>query len=178
MPTKIPWNMPTFGARLLRAAALGYRVPTGATLVMENPYDPGEPIVPDLAEEWTNHESLDGVTFHFREGVTWHSGEPFVCEDVRFSFETMITGEGLTSSYMKGRLSNVALEEMACLDDLTLQIRLSEPTAIPLHAFKHRNALVFNKAWFLEGRRRRHVCQDVSVGIGPFRWAEGQKRGH
>ena len=68
-----------------------YRVPTGATLLMENPYDADGPVIPDLAESWKIQDSFDGVIFHFREGTTWHNGDPFVCEDTRFSFETMIT---------------------------------------------------------------------------------------
>ena len=86
-----------------------YRVPTGSTLVMENPYDARTLVIPDLAKAWTIHGGLDGVTFHFREGTTWHNGEPFACEDARFSFETMITEEGITGSYMKNRLAHVLL---------------------------------------------------------------------
>ena len=152
-------------------AAARFRVPTGANLVMENPYDPRGPMVPDLAKEWTIHDSLDGVTFHFREGVTWHNGEPFVCEDARFTFETMITERGITSSRMKHYLTHVVLEKMTCLDDLTLGVKFSDPTAIPLHPFAHRDALVFNKAWFLEGGEEA-MFLDVNMGIGPFRWGE------
>ena len=53
-----------------------YRMPTGALLVMENPYDSGAPIIPDLAESWELSEGLDGITFNLRQGVTWHNGEP------------------------------------------------------------------------------------------------------
>ena len=152
---------------------LRYRVPTGATLVMENPYDAGVPLLPDLARAWTLHDGQDGVTFDFREGANWHNGELFVCEDARFTFETMITGEGITHSRMKDDLTHVVLEEMTCLDDLTLEVKFSGPTAIPLHVFSHPWGLVFNKAWFLEGGEEA-MFVDVNMGIGPFRWAEGQ----
>ena len=155
---------------------LRYRVPTGATLVMDNPYDPGGPVIPDLAREWTIHEGQDGVTFYFREGVTWHNGEPFVCEDARFTFEAMITGEGLTNSRMKGDLTHVKLEEMTCVDDLTLEVKFDGPTAIPLLAFSNPRAPVFNKAWFVEGGEEA-MFEDVSMGIGPFVWKEGQQVG-
>ena len=46
-----------------------YRVPTGATLVMENPYDAGAPLLPELAKSWTIHDDLAGVTFDFRRAL-------------------------------------------------------------------------------------------------------------
>ena len=114
-----------WGART--GVALRYRVPTGATLVMEDPYAPGAPVIPDLAESWEVHDGSKAVTFHFREGTTWHSGDAFVCEDARFSFETMLTEEGITASYMKHLLSDVAPEGMTCLDDMTLEISFASP---------------------------------------------------
>jgi peptide/nickel transport system substrate-binding protein len=47
---------------------------------------PGNPMAPALAESWT--ESPDGLVYDFtlREGVTFHNGDPFTAEDVKFSF--------------------------------------------------------------------------------------------
>ena len=153
-----------------------YRVPTGATLVMENPYDAGAPLLPELAQSWTIHDDLAGVTFDFREGTTWHNGEAFVCEDARFSFETMATGVGLTASYMKSRLANLEVSETTCADDLTLDMNFTGPTGIPLLPLANRRAQIFNKAWFVAGGEEV-MFQDVSVGLGPFMWAPGQSVG-
>jgi peptide/nickel transport system substrate-binding protein len=48
---------------------------------------PGNTIAPALAESWS--ESADGLTYEFkhREGLTFHNGDPFTAEDVKFSFE-------------------------------------------------------------------------------------------
>ena len=158
-------------------ASARYRGPTSAVLVMENPYDAGAPVIPDLASHWDVHEGLDGVTFYFRENTNWHNGEPFVCEDARFSFEVMGTGNGLTASYMKSRLAHVILEEMECIDDMTLKMNFSGPTGIPLLNLSNRRAMVFNKAWFEAGGEEA-MFQDVSLGIGPFKWIEGQTVGN
>ena len=157
-------------------AAAAYRVPTGATLVMENRYDAYAPVIPDLARNWAIHESLEGVTFQFREGTTWHNGESFTCEDARYSFETMITGNGITASYMQHLLTNVVMEQMSCLNDTSLEVKFQDPTAIPLHAFSHPYALIFNKAWFHYGGEDA-MFEDVSIGLGPFTWREGQSVG-
>ncbi len=153
-----------------------YRMPTGATLIMENPYDAGAPLLPELAQSWTIHDDLAGVTFDFREGTTWHNGDIFTCEDARFTLETMITGNGLTASNMKSRLANVVLNETTCSDDLTLEMRFSGPTGIPLLPLSNRRGQIFNKAWFVAGGEEV-MFQDVSVGLGPFMWAPGQSVG-
>ncbi len=157
-----------------------YRMPTGALLVMENPYDSSAPIIPDLAESWELADNLDGITFNFRHGVTWHNGDAFTCEDARFSFETMQTGEGITASYMQGRLANVKPmgEGLVCLDDNTLQMNFTGPSgeAVLLLPLSNRRAQIFNKAWFEAGGEDA-MFQDVSVGLGPFMWRDGQSVG-
>jgi ABC-type transport system substrate-binding protein len=145
-------------------------------IVQENPYDSGAPHIPDLAAGWTVHDDNQGVTFRFHDGITWHNGEAFVCEDARFSLETMITGEGLTASYMKGRLQHVNLDELACSDDQTLEMRFNGPTAVPTLALTNRRAYIFNKAWF-EAGGEEVMFQDISLGTGAFIWEPGQKVG-
>ena len=47
---------------------------------------PGNLLAPCLAESWT--ESADGLVYEFqlRQGLTFHHGDPFTVEDVKFSF--------------------------------------------------------------------------------------------
>ncbi len=157
-----------------------YRMPTGALLVMENPYDSGGPIIPDLAESWDLADGLDGITFNLRHGVTWHNEEPFTCEDARFSFDTMKTGEGITASYMQSRLANVqeGAAGFSCVDDNTFQMDFTGPSgeSVLLLPLANRRAQIFNKAWF-EAGGEDVMFQDVSVGLGPFMWREGQEVG-
>ena len=157
-----------------------YRMPTGALLVMENPYDSGAPIIPDLAESWELADGLDGITFNLREGVTWHNGDAFTCEDARFSFDTMKTGVGITASYMQSRLANVqeGAAGLSCTDDNTFQMNFTGPSgeSVLLLPLANRRAQIFNKAWFQAGGEDV-MFQDVSVGLGPFMWREGQSVG-
>ena len=160
-----------------------YRMPTGALLVMENPYDSGAPIIPDLAQSWEINDTLDSITFNFRPGTTWHNGDAFTCEDARFSFETMITENGITASYMKSRLANVGDDSgpgfhgLTCVDDMTFRIDFVGPSSesVLLLPLANRRAQIFNKAWFQEGGEDV-MFQDVSVGLGPFIWRDGQSR--
>ena len=157
-------------------AARRVRTPTHDTLMQDNPYNPGSPYIPGLAYGWTVDADLQGVTFYLKDNAQWHNGAPFVCEDARFTYETMITGNGLTRPYMQTRLSNVVLSELECLDDYTLKFRFDAPSAVPLLNFGHTGSVIFNKEWFLAGGEDA-MFQDVSVGTGPFMWGEGQDVG-
>ncbi|MGQ0604524.1 MAG: ABC transporter substrate-binding protein [Anaerolineales bacterium] len=46
--------------------------------------------VPDLATSWEISDDSTTYTFHLAEGVTWHDGEPFSSEDVKFTFENIL----------------------------------------------------------------------------------------
>jgi peptide/nickel transport system substrate-binding protein len=144
--------------------------------MQDNPYVPGSPFIPGLAYGWTVDADLQGVTFYLKDNAQWHNGAPFVCEDARFAYETMITGEGLTRPYMQIRLTNVVLSELACLDDYTLKFRFDAPNAVPLLNFGNPATVIFNKEWFLANGEDA-MFQDVSVGTGPFAWREGQTVG-
>ena len=152
-----------------------YRIPTMNSLVEEDTYQPGS-IIPDLAKDWVQEPDLTGFTFNFEDGVKWHNGDDFTCEDARFTIQTMITGEGITAPEMAGKLSNVDLDATSCLDDQTLEIGFKGQSATGLLPFVDRAFLIFNKEWFLAGGENA-MFNDVSVGTGPYRWAEGQSVG-
>ena len=67
---------------------------------------PDGPMTPCLATQW--RESADGLTYDFelRQGVTFHNGDPFTAEDVKFSFE-LYSGAGATD--MKKRVKTVEI---------------------------------------------------------------------
>lgn len=153
-----------------------YRSPTMNLIVQENPYDFSGEAIPDLAQSWTIHDDNQGVTFRFHEGILWHNGAEFSCEDARFSVQTMVTGEGLTNAYMKGRLTHLDPAGLTCDDDLTLSMRFKAPTSIPLLSLTNRRAYIFNKAWFEAGGEEA-MFQDITVGTGAFTWEPGQKVG-
>ena len=163
-----------WGART--GSATRFRTPTHDGLIQDNPYAPGTPYIPDLAYGWTVDDDLKGVTFFLKDNVMWHNGEPMTCEDARFSYETMITGEGLTGSYMQNRLTEVDVNSLQCVDESALKFRFINPSAVPLLSFGHPAALIFNKAWFQAGGEDA-MFQDVTVGTGPFIWGEGQQVG-
>jgi peptide/nickel transport system substrate-binding protein len=48
---------------------------------------PSFEVEPDLAESWEVSDDFLVHTFALRSGVTWHDGEPFTAEDVKFTYD-------------------------------------------------------------------------------------------
>src|SRR5690625_1915880 len=53
-------------------------------------FNTGLGLEPRLATSWELAEDLMSLTFHLREGVTFHNGHPFTSADVRYTFETIL----------------------------------------------------------------------------------------
>ncbi|MDQ3095392.1 MAG: ABC transporter substrate-binding protein [Actinomycetota bacterium] len=96
--------------------------------VLENVYDtlvqPDENLdmAPALAESWETSEDQLTWTFKLRDGVTFHNGDELTAEDVVFSYNRIIDEE-LANSY---RFE--AIESVKATDDLTVEIKLKQPT--------------------------------------------------
>lgn len=81
-------------------------------------------IVPLLAESWSN---VDPTTweFHLRKGVTFHGGQPFDAEDVRYSIERALNWK---PSRLRSEIPTVSRVEV--VDPHTVRIVTSVPDAI------------------------------------------------
>ena len=51
-------------------------------------------LVPGLATHWEELDDGTRIRFELREGVTFHNGEPFNAEAVKFTFERLVGEEG------------------------------------------------------------------------------------
>ncbi len=124
---------------------------------------------PGLAESWT--VSDDGLvwTFKIREGVTFHDGTPCTAEDMAWSFNLLMEGMiGPLELYVTG------FEEVVALDPTTVQITLSEPTALMLTARLHYAWILPRSVW--EGMTYDEIMEfeDIAavIGTGPYKLVE------
>ena len=82
-------------------------------------------IHPDLAADWEiSDDGLDYI-FNLRDGLEWSDGEPITCADIKWSYDTIRTGEGLRRSPRAVHFK--AIEEITCPDDLTVVFTLEYP---------------------------------------------------
>jgi peptide/nickel transport system substrate-binding protein len=123
-------------------------------------------VEPVLAESWES--SKDGLTwtFHLRDGVTFHTGNPLTAEAARAAIErTMEIGEG--AAYIWG-----AVKKIDAPDDLTLVFHLSYPSPLDLVSSGTYSAYIYDTTasggqdladWFAEGN---------DSGTGPYTVSE------
>lgn len=127
-------------------------------------------VVPGLAVSWTFDAETCTYTFTLEEGVTWHDGEPFTAEDVRFTIEAIMNPENASENAPD--FEDVL--EIAVENDHTISFRLDAPNA----AFLDYMTMPVLPKHLLEGEDWqtsdffRHP-----VGTGPYKlesWDEGQ----
>ena len=78
-------------------------------------------VQPGLASEWTISE--DGLTYTFKlqDGVTFHDGTAFDAEDVKFTFDRILSEDSVNAhkEFYEG------IESVTVIDPLTVEIKLS-----------------------------------------------------
>ncbi len=139
-------------------------------------------LAPQLATSWESDESNTVWTFHLREGVVWHDGEPFTANDVKFTFEFAIAPGSTASSPTSLAAANAILgaaeysagdaEEIAgirVVDDLTVEFELAAPNPrfpfkvvdsyiLPQHAISFDASEMGTTDWWFTS----------AIGTGPF----------
>ncbi len=90
--------------------------------------------VGDLAKNWDISDDGKVYTFHLKEGVKWHDGEPFTADDVVFTLTSLASPEYTGGS--EGRVMTIAgaaeyqagqadsVSGLKKIDDLTVEITL------------------------------------------------------
>ena len=129
---------------------------------------------PYLAESWEASEDLTEWTFHLRDDVTWHDGEPFTAEDVKFTFDRIRDPEEAATT----RPDFEGVTAVEVIDPLTVRVTLSEGDSF----FADRLALGGNEII------PEHILGDTElladavdfmtlnpIGTGPFKMERAQQ---
>lgn len=133
-------------------------------------HDQDNNVVPRLAERWDFDQANNTYTFHLRQDVTWHDGEKFTAEDVKFTIEAIM--DPANESENASNYEDV--EEITTPDDYTVTFRLSAPN----YAFLE---------YMTMGILPKHLLEEKDlqtddyfrhpVGTGPYKlasWDAGQ----
>ncbi len=88
------------------------------------------PLVPGLATSWDVSDDGTEYTFHLREGVTFHDGEPFDADAVMFNFDRFWNKD--SPHYFEKSAAFVSaytqwIKDVEKIDDMTIKITLTQP---------------------------------------------------
>ncbi|MEN8239701.1 MAG: ABC transporter substrate-binding protein, partial [Actinomycetota bacterium] len=123
--------------------------------------DPDLNVQPGLASSWEYDEDGTELTFHLREGVTFHDGDAFTSADVKASLERILDEE----TGAAGRNFILAIEAISTPDDYTVVLALSTPDATLPSAFTRTNLSILSDAAIAAG-----TVGTQPNGTGPFMW--------
>ena len=87
--------------------------------------DTDNKVVPGLAESYDYDEQTYTYTFHIRDGITWHDGEPLTASDVKFTIDAIRDPANLSENAPDFE----DIEEIKVIDEHTISFRLSAPNA-------------------------------------------------
>jgi len=129
-------------------------------------------VVPELAKSAT---LIDPTTWEFvlKKGVTFHNGEPLTAEDVKFTFDRIITEGAIEypephTSQRKGLTG--PLESVEIVDDYTVRFHLSAPWPPALQMLVHQQ--IVPKDYLEEVGTKGFI--EHPIGSGPFKFVEGK----
>lgn len=139
--------------------------------LVDKGYDGYEPV---LATQWSSSDDGLQITFKLREGVAWHDGKPFTCDDVSF-----------TAMEMWKKLLNYStvlhknLEAVDCPDDHTAVFKYSKPMPLDLMLAAMPDLGHPVPKHLYEGTDiMKNEYNNAPVGTGPFKFVEYKRGQH
>jgi peptide/nickel transport system substrate-binding protein len=121
-------------------------------------------VVPQLATEWSWSADNKALTMKLRPGVTFHDGEKFDAEAVKYNIERHKTMQG---SQRRGELSAVTTVDV--VDPLTVKINTQAPFAPLLATLTDRAGMMISPK---AGAALGDKFATAPVCAGPFKFVE------
>lgn len=121
-------------------------------------------VVPQLATEWKWSEDNKALTMKLRPNVTFHDGEKFDAEAVKYNIERHKT---MQSSQRRGELSAVTTVDV--VDPLTVKINTQAPFAPLLLTLTDRSGMMISPK---AGKALGDKFATAPVCAGPFKFVE------
>ncbi len=116
-------------------------------------------VIPALAESWEFSEDALTLTFHLRQGVTFHDGSDFTAADVVASYNRILD----EATAAVARSNYLSIESMDTPDDYTVVFNLSRPDVPLLAGMASVNAAILPSELIESGDPATTVS-----GTGPF----------
>jgi peptide/nickel transport system substrate-binding protein len=123
-------------------------------------------IRPDLATDWSWDEDRTHLTFHLRQGIEWHDGQPFTAQDVKCTWDMLAgtSSEKLRLNPRKAWYRN--LQEVTTNGDYEVTFNLKRPQPALLALLASGWAPIY-PCHVSPRDMRAHP-----IGTGPFKFVE------
>jgi len=135
-------------------------------------------LVPGLATSWDISEDGTEYTFHLREGVKFHDGEPFNADAVMFNFERFWDTE--SPNYFEKSAAFVSaytqwIKAVEKIDDMTVKITLTQPN----YEWLRTGLQSYGQPLMISPKSvAEHGNEGIAlnpVGTGPFKFVEREQ---
>jgi len=130
-------------------------------------------LVPQLATSWEAEDGGRTLTFHLRDGVRWHDGQPFTADDVVFTWEKVMEPATQSKSFAADLAS---VRRVEAVDARTVRVFYDAPDPGALLAW--RVPILPRHAAGVEADLLHSAFAEHPIGCGPFRfvaWERGQE---
>jgi peptide/nickel transport system substrate-binding protein len=128
--------------------------------------------VPGIAESWESSEDGLTWTYHLRDDVTFHDGEPLTSEDVKFTFDTVRENPGAAGAFVDYVQQ---IESIKTPDDQTVVMTTKKPSVQMLSMYV---PILPEHIWGdVADDELKAFANEPSIGTGPFQaveWDRGQ----
>ncbi|WP_457603016.1 peptide-binding protein [Nitratifractor sp.] len=125
-------------------------------------FDRNGSIAPDLAESW-RFEDNRTLRFTLRPNVRWQDGEPFTAEDVKFTYDWLMSDKVVTPYKSDFKY----IDRVEVLDNRTVRIHYRQPYFKALSIWM--TGLIPKHLWAKEKDPMRSPLNKLPVGTGPYR---------
>jgi peptide/nickel transport system substrate-binding protein len=125
-------------------------------------------IGPGLATSWEFvDEDNTRLRFKLREGVTFHNGEPFNAEAVKFTFDRLLGKEGAAGPQQENYTS---IDHVEIVDEYTVDLVLGSPDPVIITKLAGYGAMIVPPGYVNENDEE--TFNRTPVGTGPFKVVE------
>ncbi len=126
---------------------------------------------PGLATSWEVLEGGKRLRFHLRQGVTFHDGEPFNAEAVKFTIDRLLGPEGKKGPQQSNYTTIGSVE---IVDAATVDIVMKQPDPVMLTKLAGYGAMMVPPKYVTEKGSAAFAL--APVGTGPFKVVDYQPK--
>jgi peptide/nickel transport system substrate-binding protein len=120
-------------------------------------------LVPGLATSWKVADDGLSIRFELRKGVTFHDGEPFNAEAVKYTFARLLGPEGAKGPQQSNYST---IDHVDVIDDYTVNMVLKAPDPVLLTKLAGYGAMIVPPQYLAE--KGSEYFASHPVGTGPF----------